>query len=111
MPQQKRKNICPNTLIKAAVRALHAGDVSFRDCNNVLYEGMTEKLLQFCSDLFPELFQKELLPHYQEQVIEFIVSLENIEQKEDKELRFQTKIDNVFNSIRDDNRETTSTSI
>jgi hypothetical protein len=101
---RKEKHL-PNTLIKAAVQALRVGDVSLRDDNNiVLYEGMTEKLLQLCSDLFPELFQKKLFPRFQEQA-RHAAPQENKEQKEDKERRFQAKIENIFNANRDNNAE------
>lgn len=86
----------PDTLIKAALQAMCDGDVAIKDdSNKVIYEGMTEKLLQLCNKLYSDLFSKTLFPAFQKEVGR-ILPPESKEQIEDKENRYRDKIKEIF---------------
>lgn len=102
---RKEKHL-PETLMKAALQAIRDGDVSLRDDNNViLYEGMTEKLLQLCNNLYPKLFSETLFPAFQEKA-RCAIPLESKEQKEDKENRYRTKIKDIFKANKNNDSDT-----
>lgn len=95
-----------DTLVKATLRAIRDCDVSIRDDNNnVIHEGMAERLMGLCEELYPKTYAEKLFPICLEQA-RLAEQLENKEQKEDKERDFKAEIKKVFDANKENNDKT-----
>ena len=106
----RKEEHLPNTLTQATGQAIRDGDVSLRDDNKVvIYEGMAEKLMWLCEDLYPIKAYPDIFPTLEQ--ARLAAPLEDKKQIEDKERNYQVKIKEIFDAENKKNDSNTLSAI
>ncbi|MHB1948792.1 MAG: hypothetical protein ACYCQI_11855 [Gammaproteobacteria bacterium] len=98
---ERKEAHLPDTLVQATVQAIQDGDVNLIDDNNkVIYEGMAERLMKLCKDLYKDRFAECL------EQVRRAIPVESKAQQEERERINQDAIRQLFNALKKNDKDT-----
>ncbi|MHB1948964.1 MAG: hypothetical protein ACYCQI_12730 [Gammaproteobacteria bacterium] len=98
---ENKETHLPETLVQAAIQAIQDGDVNLiDDKDKVIYEGMAERLMKLCKDLYKDRFAECL------EKVRQALPIESKAQQEERERLNQDAIQQLFNTLKKNDKDT-----